>query len=90
MTFLAPVAGTYDVYINGFSAPATGAAYDLYSFVVPTGPAGNLTVTPNPATVVGGTPTTLTAAWTGLDPTKRYLGVLSYSGATDQTLVSVG
>jgi hypothetical protein len=47
-------------------------------------------VSPSPASVTGGTPTTLTASWTGLDVAKRYLGVVSYSGADDVTLLSVG
>ena len=52
--------------------------------------AGNATVTPNPATVTSGTPVTLTANWSGLDPAKRWLGVISYGGAADATLLSVG
>ncbi len=90
VTIMAPAAGTYDVYVNGFTTPAGGEPYSLYDFEVPGTDAANLTITPNPTPVVGGTPTTLTATWTGLDALKRYLGVVSYSGATETTLVSIG
>jgi len=32
----------------------------------------------------------LTAAWSGLDPTMRWFGVVHYAGADDVTFVSVG
>jgi hypothetical protein len=62
----------------------------LANFVVPSGDAGNASVSPNPATVVQGTPTTLTASWTGLDAAKRWFGVINYSGTSSYTLLSVG
>ena len=52
--------------------------------------AGNATVTPDPVAATVGTPVTLTAGWTGLDPAKRWLGVISYAGADAVTLLSVG
>lgn len=54
--------------------------------------AGNLTVTPSPVQVTQGTPVTLTAAWSGLDASRRYLGQVNYlNGDTvaGSTLVSV-
>jgi len=92
VTFLDPPATTLDVYVNGFATPpgTSSAAYQLSNFVVPTASAGNASVTPTPTPVTSGTPKTLTAAWTGLDPAKRWFGVISYSGATDVTLFSVG
>ena len=47
-------------------------------------------MTPNPVAVTLGVPVTLTAHWTGLDPSKRWLGVISYAGADRQTLLSIG
>jgi hypothetical protein len=35
-------------------------------------------------------PYATTASWSDLNPAKRWLGVVSYAGATDVTLVSVG
>ena len=94
VTLLDPEAGTYDVYVNGFASappPAPAAtAYNLYDVVVPDSDAGNLTVTPATQPITSGTPVSLNAAWTGLDPAKRYLGVVSYSTSDDVTLVSVG
>ena len=90
VTMLAPAAGTYDVYVNGWATPGGSTTYKLSNFVVGSTSAGNASVSPSPASVTGGTPTTLTASWTGLDVAKRYLGVVSYSGADDVTLLSVG
>jgi hypothetical protein len=89
VTLIAPVAGTYDIYVNGFATPGGSTAYQISNFVVPDVDAGNLTVTDNVAVTIG-VPTTLTAAWTGLDPAKRWLGVVSYGGTSDVTLISVG
>jgi subtilisin family serine protease len=89
VTLIAPAAGTYDVYVNGFATPGGSTAYNLSNFVVPDADAGNLTVTDNVAVTIGA-PVTLTASWSGLDPAQRWLGVVSYAGATDVTLVSVG
>jgi hypothetical protein len=94
-TILGLAAGDYDVYVNGFATPGGSTAYSLYEYEVPTASAGNLTVTPvSPITVTSGTPVDLTGTWTGLDATKRYLGVVGYSGSEGSipsvTLVSVG
>jgi hypothetical protein len=90
VTMVDPAAGTYDVYVNGFSTPGGSTSYGLANFVVPTASAGNGSVTPNPATVSQGVPATLTADWTGLDPTKRWFGVINYTGTSSYTLFSVG
>ena len=52
--------------------------------------AGNGTVTPNPASVTQGTPATLSANWTGLDPAKRWFGVINYDTTDVFTYFSVG
>jgi hypothetical protein len=90
VTLDAPSAATYDVYVNGFATPGGTTAYHLANFVVPATSAGNAAVTPNPAAATQGVPVTLTATWSGLDPAKRWFGVISYSGATDVTYFSVG
>ncbi|MDT4913209.1 MAG: hypothetical protein QOC66_2337 [Pseudonocardiales bacterium] len=89
-TMKAPAAGTYDVYVNGFSTPGGSTNYSIANFVVPTGPVGNASVAPSPAAATQAQPLQLTASWTGLDPAKRWFGVISYSGATDVTYFSVG
>jgi Fibronectin type-III domain/Bacterial pre-peptidase C-terminal domain len=90
VTLLAPETGTYDVYVNGFSTPGGSTSYGISNFVVPAADAGNASVTPNPACVTVGVPVTLTAHWSGLDPSKRWLGVISYAGADSTTLLSIG
>ncbi|MFG2044018.1 S8 family serine peptidase [Dactylosporangium sp. NPDC048998] len=88
VTMTAPVAGTYDVYINGFSTPGGSTSYSISNWVVPNSDAGNLQVSDGPITA--GVPVPVTATWTGLDPAKRYLGVISYAGATNVTFITVG
>jgi hypothetical protein len=88
-TLIAPAAGIYDVYVNGYGTPGGSTAYTISNFVVPGADAGNLTVTNNVAVTIG-VPMTLTASWSGLDPAKRWLGMVSYAGTSDVTLVSVG
>jgi hypothetical protein len=87
---LAPAEGTYDVYVNGFATPGGSTAYHLANFVVPDTTVGNGTVTPDPAAVTVGEPITLTAGWSGLDPAKRWFGVITYAGADAVTYFSVG
>jgi subtilisin family serine protease len=90
VTLLAPAEGTYDVYVNGFATPGGSTSYAISNFVVPDAAAGNATVTPNPVAVTVGIPVTLSANWTGLDPAKRWFGVISYAGADSVTYFSVG
>ena len=89
VTLVNPAAGTYDLYVNGFSTPGGSTTYGLANFVVPSTSAGNASVTPNPASVTVGVPVTLNANWTGLDVAKRWFGVISYAGAADVTYFSV-
>jgi subtilisin family serine protease len=92
VTLLAPAVGTYDVYVNGFATPGGSTTYAITNFVVSSADAGNATVTPNPVAMTIGVPVTLTASWTGLDPTKQWLGVISYSDgfvAFGTTLLSI-
>jgi hypothetical protein len=87
VTLIDPVAATYDVYVNGFAGVG---AYHISNFVVPAASVGNGTVTPNPASVTQGTPSTLSANWTGLDPAKRWFGVINYVTTNVFTYFSVG
>jgi subtilisin family serine protease len=90
VTLLSPDDGTYDAYVNGFAIPGGSTNYLISNFVVDTADAGNAAVTPDPAEVTSGMPITLTATWTGLDPTKRWLGLLTYADTDTATLLSVG
>src|SRR3954447_14346722 len=91
VTLLAPNAGTYDVYVNGFSTPGGSTSYNLYTFLVPSADAGNTTLSPDPVPAPAelGDPATVTATWSGLDASKRYLGVISYAGSDAVTFLSL-
>lgn len=90
VTIVAPAAGAYDVYVNGFATPGGSTTYSLANFVVASASVGNATVSPNPADATQSVPLTLTASWLGLDVSKRYLGVIEYEGSSALTLLSVG
>jgi hypothetical protein len=90
VTMRAPAAGTYDIFVNGFSTPGGTTSYNLANFVLPAGNAGNGNVTPNPAAGTVGVPLTLTANWAGLDPAKRWFGYITYGGTDTITYFSVG
>lgn len=73
-------AATYSVYVHGFDTKGPSATGTLFTWVVGTTPAGNVTVSGvNPATV--GTQTH-TATFSGLAPATRYLGRVDYSDGT--------
>lgn len=89
VTMVAPEAGTYDVFVNGFATPGGSTSYELANFVVGPEDLPNSDVTTGvPVTV--GEPVTLTASWNGLDVAQRWLGVISYESSDDVTMLSVG
>ena len=92
VTLLDPAEGTYDVFVNGFTTPGGSTSYGLANFVVPDADAGNLTLSPNPVPPPAqlGDASTVTATWSGLDPAKRWFGVISYDGSSSVTWFSVG
>jgi subtilisin family serine protease len=89
VTLVDPEAATYDVYVSGFTTPGGTTSYNLANFVVGSADLGNASVAPNPAAVTTGGETTLTASWTGLDPAKRWFGVINYVGTDSLTFLSV-
>jgi subtilisin family serine protease len=91
-------AGTYTAYVNGYQAAAGSSAasadFTFTTWLVDNTDAGNLTVTPSAPTVSIATDQDLTLDWTGLDPTKQYLGWVKYldkdGNDAGLTVVSVG
>jgi subtilisin family serine protease len=80
--------GAYSIYVVKLNEGSLDLK--LNSFVVGPEPAGNLTVTPASQPVTPGQPVTLTAAWSGLTPATRYLGVIEYGeGANPRGLTVV-
>lgn len=90
VTLLQPLAGTYQVYVNGFATPGGSTSYELANFVVGAGSAGNATVAPASVPVTTGDPVTLTVSWSGLDTAMRWLGAVEYQNSDEMTLISVG
>ena len=88
LTYTDLPAGSYTLVVNGYDTGG-GGAFAFTSYVVPTGDAGNLTVTDGkPVTLASSVE--LVASWKGLNPSLRYLGVIAYAGATETTIVSIG
>ena len=74
-----PAAGDYVAVVLPFADPpgASSTPFNYRGFVV--GPdAGNLSVDPADGTATAGNPFSVTASWSGLDPSAPYLGLLSY------------
>jgi subtilisin family serine protease len=79
VTLVDPEPGNYVVRVLPFTDPpgSSSTTFTLRNFVV--GPnLGNFTVTPANATVTTNTPITLTASWSGLASSTRYLGFIGY------------
>jgi hypothetical protein len=77
------------VFVNGFATPGGSTTYNLANFVVGSADLANSDVTTGvPVTI--GEPVTLTATWTGLDTSKRWLGVITYVGSPVVTILSIG
>ena len=91
MTLSHPAAGYYVALTDLYSSEAS-VTFPLHTWQLAEAASGNLTVSPESAAVTMAAPTTLTAAWSGLDATKRYLGQVNYLNGTEvagSTLVSV-
>ena len=90
VTLRNPEDGTYVAYVNGFAGDGN---YTWTQWVVGGADAGNLTVTPPSQQVSVGDEVTVNAAWSGLDTTQRWLGVLGWTKdgtEVGSTLVSIG
>ncbi|WP_090791979.1 S8 family peptidase [Asanoa ishikariensis] len=73
--------GTYVVEVVLFAASGP-LEVKHHRWAVPAGNAGNLTVTPPSQPVTAGGAASVTAAWSGLTPGQRYLGVIEYTDGT--------
>jgi len=73
-----PAADTYTVYVHGFAVPGT-ANFTLFSWLLGSASAGNMTVTAPSAAVTSGTGT-INLTFSGLTAGTKYLGSVVYSG----------
>ena len=96
LTLTSPAAGDYRVLVAARAtrgdAPAgvrTGGRLDTW--VVPqAGAASRMVLSTDAVGFAPGRRFRYTASWTGLDPAKRYLGVVTYGDSDRRTLVEVG
>jgi hypothetical protein len=87
-----PAAGTYRLYVHGWQTDGRSAAYTLFSWLVPSTAAGNMTATSSTSTATVGGEADVTVAWSGLTAGTKYLGRLSYSDGSEEigaTVVSM-
>ena len=86
-----PVAGDWTLVVHGWETDGADSNYTLFTWLVDSADAGNMTVTA-PAVAVLGATETVTVAWSGLTAGTRYLGIVGYSNGTSEiggTLVSI-
>lgn len=86
-----PPAGTYIVAVHGYETDGPDANYTLFSWLLGTANAGNMTVTA-PATATLGGSGTISLSFTGLNAATKYLGSVAYGGADgmpNPTIVTV-
>jgi Subtilase family/Fibronectin type-III domain/PA domain/Peptidase inhibitor I9 len=91
ITIPRPPAGvTVQVLVDGFADHDSGGIPFTYTgWQVPSGPQGNLTVSPDPVPVTLGKPFSYTASWTGLNLAQRYFGYVAYQGRHARTYITV-
>jgi subtilisin family serine protease len=75
-----PPAATYTVYVDGY-ATANPSTFTLFTWVLGSADAGNMTVTA-PATATTGGIGTIDLTFSGLTAGTKYLGSVAYSGST--------
>jgi hypothetical protein len=87
--------GTYQVYVVQFALPRqlTEQVAKAHLFLVGSPLTGNLTVAPKLRQVVPDQSMTFEVAWHGLDPARRYLGLIEFGDGTAArawTTVAIG
>jgi hypothetical protein len=74
-----PAPDTYTVYVHGFNVPGGAANFTLFSWLLGSAAAGNMTVSAPTAATLGGTGT-VNLTFSGLTSGTKYLGSVAYSG----------
>ncbi|HEY5863042.1 MAG TPA: hypothetical protein VIX61_08125, partial [Casimicrobiaceae bacterium] len=77
---LAPVAGTYTVYVHGWGLPGGTSPFKLHTWILGSADAGNMTVSAPPSATLG-TAGAINLSFSGLTVGTRYLGSVAYGGA---------
>ena len=79
VNLLNPAADTYRVWVHGFATEGPDSNFTLFTWVLGSTAAGNMTVSA-PASVVLGATDTINLTFSGLAPATKYLGSVAYSG----------
>jgi hypothetical protein len=80
VNLLNPAAGTYTVLVDGYATADPSSTFTLFTWVLDSTAAGNMTVTA-PATATFGTTGAINLNFSGLTAGTKYLGSVAYSGA---------
>jgi hypothetical protein len=80
VNLLNPAAATYTVKVVGFATQNPTSNFTLYSWVLGSTAAGNMSVSA-PATATTGATAPITLSFTGLSPATKYLGSVVYGGS---------
>jgi len=79
VNLLNPAADTYRVWVHGFATDGPDSNFTLFTWVLGSADAGNMTVSA-PASAVLGTTGTINLTFSGLTAGTKYLGSVAYSG----------
>ncbi len=79
VNLLNPAADTYTVWVHGWGVPTSPASFTLFTWVLGSADAGNMTVTA-PAAATTGASGSIGLSFGGLTPGVKYLGSIAYSG----------
>jgi hypothetical protein len=80
VNLLSPAAGTYTVWAHGFATDGPDANFTLFTWVLGTAAAGNMTVSAPGSATLGSTGT-IGLAFSSLAAGTKYLGSIAYGGA---------
>ena len=80
VNLLNPAAGTYTVLVDGYATANPSSTFTLFTWVLGTTDAGNMTVTA-PVSAVFGSTGAINLTFSGLTAGTKYLGSVAYSGA---------
>jgi len=89
LTEVDPEPGQYVLYVSSVVASnRSTTTAQLYTWVVDTGDAGNLSA-PGTLPVVEGEPFPVELSWERLDPTSRWFGTVRYGSSDERTFVTI-
>jgi hypothetical protein len=84
-----PAAGTYTVYVHGFDAATPTAGFTLFSWLLGSANAGNMTVAVAPSTATTGGAGTVTVTPGALTAGVKYLGSVAYGAPANTTAPTI-